>query len=69
MQRCPLGRAFIGKPVREGPWVYEPDNRCFDVEVVEWPVAAGGGRSSSSGRWDKRLFAEAKYAELVDDKI
>ena len=25
-QRCLLGRAFTGKPVREGPRVYEPDN-------------------------------------------
>ena len=24
-QRCLLGRAFVGKPVHEGPWVYEPD--------------------------------------------
>ena len=25
-QRCPLDRAFVGKPVHEGPRVYEPDN-------------------------------------------
>ena len=24
-QCCLLGRAFVGKPVREGPWVYESD--------------------------------------------
>ena len=23
-QRCLLGRAFVGKSVHEGPWVYEP---------------------------------------------
>ena len=25
LQRCLLDRAFVGKPVREGPRVYEPD--------------------------------------------
>ena len=24
-QRCLLGRAFVGKSIHEGPWVYEPD--------------------------------------------
>ena len=41
---------------------------CLDVEVVEWP-RAGGGRFSSSRCRDKRLLAEAKYAELIDDKV
>ena len=42
---------------------------CLDVEVIEWPVAVSGVCSSSNGRWDKRLFVEAKYAELVSDKV
>ena len=46
----------------------EAKRRCFDVEVIEWP-GASGGRSSSSGRWDKCLLAEAEYAELVDDEV
>ena len=41
---------------------------CLDVEVVGWP-GAGGGRSSSSGRRDKRLLIEAEYAELVGDEV
>ena len=41
---------------------------CLDVEVIEWP-RAGGGRSSSSGRRDKRLLAEVEYAELVGDEV
>ena len=24
-QCCLLGGAFVGKPLHEGPWVYEPD--------------------------------------------
>ena len=24
LQRCLLGRAFVGKPVHEGPWVHKP---------------------------------------------
>ena len=30
---------------------------------------AGGGRSSSNGRRDERLLAEAEYAELVGDEV
>ena len=41
---------------------------CLDVEVIEWPRAYGG-RSSSNGRRDKCLLAEAKYAELVGDEV
>ena len=29
LQRCSLGRAFVGKPVHEGPQVYEPDKWCI----------------------------------------
>ena len=41
---------------------------CLDVEVVEWP-GASGERSSSIGRRDKCLLAEAEYAELVGDEV
>ena len=41
---------------------------CLDVGVVEWP-GAGEEHSSSSGRRDERLLAEAKYAEPVEDEV
>ena len=41
---------------------------CLDVDVVERP-RAGGGRSSSSGRRDKCVLVEVKYAELVGNEV
>ena len=32
-QRRVLGRAFAGKPVYEGPWVYEPDTRLSQYSL------------------------------------
>ena len=33
LQRCLLGQAFVGKPVHEGPRVYEPDRSPQAIRV------------------------------------
>ena len=39
LQRCLLGRAFVGKPVYEGPRVYKPDTRILNFHGVLKEVA------------------------------